>query len=167
MSKSRLIPQINLDDFHTCEPCIKGKMTTKPFSKHWKSSDLLEVVLFNTCGPLLTKTYRGMEYLVTFTDDYSRYGYIYLLKFKSEAVVKFKEFKLQVENQLGRSIKSLNNDRGDEYEAFDQFCKEMGIRHIYIMPYKPQQNGIAERRNRTLMNIMRSMMTYADLQIVF
>ena len=82
---------------------------------------------------------------------------IYLLKYKSKAVEKFKEFKLEVENQLGRSIKSLNNDRGGEYEAFDQFCKEMGIRHIYTMPYKPQQNGIAERRNRTLMDMMRSM----------
>uniref|UniRef100_A0A2N9GSY4 CCHC-type domain-containing protein n=1 Tax=Fagus sylvatica TaxID=28930 RepID=A0A2N9GSY4_FAGSY len=102
-------------------------------------------------------------------DDYSKYGYIYLLKYKSEAVEKFKEFKLEVENQLGRSIKSLKNDMGGEYEAFDQFCKEMGIRHIYTMPYKPQQNGIAERRNRTrtLMDMMRSIMAYADLQIVF
>jgi hypothetical protein len=78
-----------------------------------------------------------MEYFVTFTDDYSKYGYIYLLKYKSEAVEKFKEFKLEVENQLGRSIKSLKNDMGGEYEAFDQFYKEMGIRHIYTMPYKP------------------------------
>ena len=108
-----------------------------------------------------------MEYFVTFTDDYSRYGYIYLLKYKSESVEKFKEFKLEVENQLGRSIKSLNNDRGGEYEAFDQFCKEMAIRHIYTMPYKPQQNGIAERKNRTLMDMMRSIMAYADLPIVF
>uniref|UniRef100_A0A2N9EP82 Integrase catalytic domain-containing protein n=1 Tax=Fagus sylvatica TaxID=28930 RepID=A0A2N9EP82_FAGSY len=100
-------------------------------------------------------------------DDYSRYGYIYLLKYKSEAVEKFKEFKLEVENQLGISIKSLNNDRGGEYEAFDLFCKEMGIRHIYTMPYKPQQNRIVERRNRTLMDMMRSMMAYADPQIVF
>ena len=52
---------------------------------------------------------------------------------------------------------------GGEYEAFDQFCKEMGIRHIYTMPYKPQQNGIAERRNRTLMDMIRSMMAYVDL----
>ena len=85
-----------------------------------------------------------MEYFVTFTDDYSRYGYIYLLKYKSKVVEKFKKFKLEVENQLGRSIKSLNNDRGGEYETFDQFCKEMGIRHIYTMPYNPQQNGIAK-----------------------
>ena len=119
MSKSRLIPQINLDDFHTCEPCIKGKKTAKPFSKSWKSLDLLEIVHSDICGPLRTKTHRGMEYFVTFTDDYSRYGYIYLLKYKSQVVEKFKKFKLEVKNQLGRSIKNLNNDKSDEYEAFD------------------------------------------------
>ena len=142
-------------------------MTTKPFSKRWKSSDLLEIVHYDICGSLRIKTHRGMKYFVTFTDDYSKYGYIYLLKYKSKAIEKFKEFKLEVENQLGRSIKNLNNDRSGEYEAFDQFCKEMEIRHIYTMPYKPQQNGIAERRNRTLMDMMKSMMAYADLQIVF
>ena len=131
------------------------------------SLDLLEIVHSDICGSLRTKTHRGMEYFITFTNDYSRYGYIYLLIYKSEAVEKFKEFKLEVENQLGRSIKSLNNDKSGEYKVFDQFCKEMGIRHIYTMPYKPQQNGIAERRNMTLMDLMRSMMAYADLQIVF
>ena len=131
------------------------------------SLDLLEIVHSDICGSLRTKTHRGMEYFITFTNDYSRYRYIYLLIYKSEAVEKFKEFKLEVENQLGRSIKSLNNDKSGEYKVFDQFCKEMGIRHIYTMPYKPQQNGIAERRNMTLMDLMRSMMAYADLQIVF
>ena len=106
-----------------------------------------------------------MEYFVTFTYDYSRYGYIYLLKYKSEAVEKFKKFQLEVENQLGRSIESLNNDRCGEYKAFDQFRKEMRIRHI-TMPYKPQKNGIAEKRNKTLMDMMKSMMAYVDLQIV-
>ena len=83
------------------------------------SLDLLEIVHSDICGSLRTKTHRGMEYFITFTNDYSRYRYIYLLIYKSEAVEKFKEFKLEVENQLGRSIKSLNNDRGGEYEAFD------------------------------------------------
>jgi hypothetical protein len=131
MSKSGLIPQINLDDFYTYEPCIKGKMTAKTFSKCWKSSDLLEIVHSDICGPLRTKTHQGMEYFVTFTDDYLRYGYIYLLKYKSEVVEKFKEFKLKVKNQLRKSIKSLNNDRGGEYETFDQFCKGMRIKHIH------------------------------------
>jgi hypothetical protein len=138
-------------------------MISKSFSKHWKSSDLLEVIHSDICGPLRTKTHKGMEYFITFTDDYSRYGHIYLIKYKSEAIEKFKEYKLEVEKQLGRSIKSLNNDRGGEYEAIDSFCKESGIRHLYTMPYKPQQNGIAERRNRTLMDMTRSMMAYAEL----
>ncbi|KAM2213096.1 hypothetical protein ACFX1S_023316 [Malus domestica] len=86
---------------------------------------------------------------------------------KNEALEKFKEFKAEVENQLGRSIKTLNSDRGGEFEAFDDFCKENGIRHNYTMPYTPQQNGIAERRNRTLMDMMRSMMSYADLPLHF
>ena len=59
------------------------------------------------------------------------------------------------------SIKSLNNDKGGEYEAMDSFCKESGRKHLYTMPYKPQPNGIAERRNITLMDMTRSMMAYA------
>ncbi|KAM1189908.1 hypothetical protein ACFX2J_025523 [Malus domestica] len=108
-----------------------------------------------------------MKYFVTFIDDYSRYGYIYFLQNKNEALEKFKEFKAEVENQLGISIKTLNSDRGGEFEAFDDFCKENGIRHNYTMPYTPQQNGIAERRNRTLMDMMQSMMSYADLPLHF
>ena len=92
MSKSGLIHLINLDDFHTCEPCIKRKMTSKPFSKCWKSSDLLEVVHSDICGPLRTKTHQGMEYFITFMNNYSKYKYVYLLKYKSGAVEKFKEF---------------------------------------------------------------------------
>jgi hypothetical protein len=167
MSKSGLLPKINSEDFNICESCIKGKMTNKSFSKHWKSSDLLEVIHSDICGPLRTKTHRGMKYFITFTDDYSRYGHIYLIRHKSEAIEKFKEYKLEVENKLGRSIKNLNNDRGGEYEAMDSFCKASGIRHLYTMPYKPQQNGISERRNRTLMDMTRSMMAYADLPIHF
>jgi hypothetical protein len=165
MSKSGLLPTNISEKFAICESCIKGKMTNKSFSKHWKSSELLEIIHSDICGPLRTKTHKGMEYFITFTDDYSRYGHIYLIRHKSDAIEKFKEYKLEVEKQLGRSIKSLNNDRGGEYEAMDNFCKENGIRHLFTMPYKPQQNGIAERRNRTLMEMTRSMMAYANLPI--
>ena len=108
-----------------------------------------------------------MEYFITFIDDHSRYGYVYLLKHKSEALEKFKNYKTEVEKQLGRPIKSINNDRGGEYEVFDKFCKGEGIRNIYTMPYKPQQNGIAERSNRTLMEMSRSMMAHSQLSQIF
>jgi hypothetical protein len=112
MSKSRVLPHINSEDFNICESCIKRKMTNKSFSKHRKSLQLLEVIHSDICRPFRTKTHRGMKYFITFIDDYSRYGYIYLMKNKLEAIDKFKEFKLEVEKQLERSIKSLNNDRG-------------------------------------------------------
>jgi hypothetical protein len=94
-----------------------------------------------------------MEYFITFTNDYSRYRHIYLIKHKSKTIEKFKEYKLEVEKQLERSIKSLNNDRRGEYEAMDSFCKENEIRHLYTMPYKFQQNRIAKRMNRSLMDM--------------
>jgi hypothetical protein len=167
MSKSGLLPKILSKNFNICESCIKGKTTNKSFSKHWKSSELLEVIRSDICGPLRTKTHKGMEYFINFTDDYSRYGHIYLIEYKSRSNEKFKEYKLKVENQLGKSIKSLNNDRGGEYEAMDFVHKENGIRHLFTMPYKPQQNGIVERINRTLMEMTRSIMAYTDLPIHF
>ena len=91
-----------------------------------------------------------------------RHGYVYLLKHKSEALKKFKNYKTKVEKQLGLPIKSINNDRGGEYDAFDGFCRGEGIWHIYTMPYKPQENGIAKRHNRTLMEMPRSMMAHSQ-----
>ena len=108
-----------------------------------------------------------MEYFITFIDDYSRYRYVYLLKHKSEALENFKNYKIEVGKQLGQPIRSINNGRGGEYEVFDEFCKGKWIKHIYTMPYKLQQNGIAERCNRTLMEMSRSMMTHSQLPLSF
>jgi hypothetical protein len=90
----------------------------------------LEIIHPDICEPLRTKTHKGIEYFITFTNDYSRYGHIYLIIHKSDAIKKFKEYKLEVEKQLGRSIKNLNNDRGSEYEVMDNFYKENGIKHL-------------------------------------
>jgi hypothetical protein len=107
MSRSGLLPHFNSKNFNTCESCIKGNMTNKSFSKHWKSSELLEVIHSNIYGPFRTKTHRGIEYFITFIDDYSKYGYIYLIRNKSEAINKFKEFKLGGKYVLAPSTTSL------------------------------------------------------------
>jgi hypothetical protein len=77
----------HLDDFETCESCIEGKMFRKSFSKHWQSIDLLDVIHLDLYGPMRTKTHRGMKYFVTFIDDYSRFGYVYFLKHKSDTTM--------------------------------------------------------------------------------
>lgn len=94
-----------------------------------QSSELLELIHLDICGPLRTQTHKGMEYFITFIDDYSWYGFVYLFKHKSEALEKFKNYKTKVEKQLGWPIKSIYNDRGDEYEVFDESVKgkELGI----------------------------------------
>ena len=138
MANIGLIPNLDLD-LKPCESCISGKMTRKPFEKLERAKDLLELIHSDICGPLNVKTHRGMKYFITFTDDYSRYGYIYLLKNRSDALQKFIEFKAEVENQLGRKIKTLRTDRGGEYmaEIFESFCKENGIIHQLTSFYIP------------------------------
>lgn len=106
-----------------------------------------------------------MEYFITFTDDHSRYGYVYLIHKKSEALDKFREYKAEVETQLGRKIKASRTDRGGEYMSyfFDDFCTNHGIIHYKTMASTPQQNGVAERRNRTLLDMVRSMLSHSNL----
>ena len=87
-------------------------MTKAPFnSKRERASDLLGLIHSDVCGPMNTQARGGSQYLITFTDDFSRYGYIYLMPHKSEAPEKFKEFKNEVHNQLGKSIKALRSNR--------------------------------------------------------
>ncbi|KAK8669729.1 hypothetical protein V6N13_107153 [Hibiscus sabdariffa] len=111
----------------------------------------------------------GYQYFITFTDDFSRYGYIYLMRHKSEALEKFKEFKNEVQNQHGKSIKALRSDRGGEYlsQDFDELLKECGIVSQLTPPGTPQWNGVSERRNRTLLDMVRSMMSHTDLPTSF
>jgi hypothetical protein len=113
---------------------------------------------------------------ITFTDDYSRYGYIDPIKEESEALDKYKIFKVEVENQHNLKIKVVRSDRGGEYYGrhtpygqvpgpFARFLEENGIVAQYSTPGEPQQNGVAERRNRTLMDMVRCMLSYSTLPI--
>ncbi|KAL0377112.1 UNVERIFIED_CONTAM: hypothetical protein Scaly_0828800 [Sesamum calycinum] len=91
------------------------------------------------------------SYSITFTNDHSRYGYVYLMRYKFEAFVRLKEFKLEVENQTDRKIKTFQSDRGGEYlREFLDHLKKNGIASQWTPPGTPQLNGVAERRNQTL-----------------
>ena len=73
----------------------------------------MELIHSDVCGPIRTMARGGFYYFITFTDDFSRFGYMYLLKNKSKSFEKFKEYKAEVEKQLGKSIKTLRSDRGE------------------------------------------------------
>jgi transposase InsO family protein len=95
----------------------------------------------------------GYVYYVSFIDDYSRKIWVYFLKSKDEVLGKFKELKALVENLSERKIKILRSDNGGEYTSkeFGNFCKYVEIKRELTTPYNPQQNGVAERNNRTIM----------------
>ena len=91
-------------------------MTKAPFTGHSERvDDLLGLVHSNVCGPISSTTRGGYQYFITFTDDYSRYGYLYLMKHRDESFENFKTFENEVQNQFGKSIKALRTDRGGEY----------------------------------------------------
>ena len=100
----------------------------------------------------------GKNYFVTFIDDYSRYTKVYLIKRKDEAFDVFLTYKAEVENQLNKKIKRIRSDRGGEYVLFNDFCVKEGIIHEVTPPYSPESNGVAERKNRTLNEMMNVML---------
>lgn len=150
----------------TCSTCLQGKQTRQPF-KHTgtRASSLLEVIHSDVCGPMEEKSLGGARYYVTFIDDYSRKVFVYHIHSKSQVLDCFKEFKKLVETQLQTKIKILRSDNGKEYvnEAFDKFCKESGIKRQFTVPYSPEQNGMSERMNRTLVERAKCMLIDACL----
>ena len=145
-------------------------MPKSPFSgKCERATELLALVHSDVCGPMSSQARGGYEYFVTFTDVASRYGYVYLMRHKSETFEKFEEFRHEVEKQTGKSIKTLRSDHGGEYlsNEFLDYLKEYGILSQWTPPGTPQLNGVSERRNRTLLDMVRSMMSCTELPISF
>ncbi|GJU55698.1 retrotransposon protein, putative, ty1-copia subclass [Tanacetum coccineum] len=165
-----LLNSTDLRAFEKCVPCMSGKMARKPYTHQVeRAKDLLGLIHTDVCGPFKIVSRQGASYFVTFTDDFSRYGYVYLLKHKHEVFETFKVFQKEVENQLGKTIKLLRFDREGEYmsQEFLDHLKDHGIIAHRTPPYTPQHNGVSERRNRTLLDMVRSMMSQTTLQAPF
>ena len=155
-----------------CDGCALGKQTRVHFqsSSTDRATKLLEVIHSDVCGPMSTTTFSGKRYFVTFIDDKSRYGVVYLIKNKSEVAAKFKHYVAFAETQTGSRVgtlrvKALNSDNGGEYScaAMTKFCSERGIVQKFTPPYTPQLNGVAERMNRTLVECARCMLEHAGM----
>ena len=165
-----LLDSFDFQSLDTCESCLLGKMTKAPFTGiNERANDLLVLIHSDVCGPMSTIARGGFQYFITFTDDFSRFGYVYLMRHKSEAFERFKEFQNEVQNQLGKTIKAIRSDRGGEYlsQEFGDHLKKCGIVSQLTPPGTPQWNGVSERRNRTLLDMVRSMMSQSDLPLSF
>ncbi|KAJ4807357.1 polyprotein [Rhynchospora pubera] len=159
------IPMIH--DIKFCEGCVYGKHSRSSFPKHpgRKTEGILDLVHTDLCGPMRTTSFGGSKYFLLFTDDFSRMSWIYFLKNKSDTFSLFKKFKVLVEKQTGKYIKVLRSDNGGEFTSreFTEFCEKEGIHRELSTPYTPQQNGVAERKNRTVVEMGRCLIKHAKL----
>ncbi|GJR76169.1 retrovirus-related pol polyprotein from transposon TNT 1-94 [Tanacetum coccineum] len=157
--KFNSIPNCHIDSKYKCETCVEAKLTRTSFKSVKRTTEPLDMIHTDICDLKSLPTKGGNKYFITFIDDCTKYCYVYLLKSKDEAIDKFVLYKTEVENQLGKKIKVVRSDRGGEYVApFAELCAKHGIRHEFTAPYSPQQNGIAERKNRTLKEMVTAML---------
>lgn len=144
-----------------CDVCVLAKHCKKPFKKSESRADeILKLVHSDLCY-VGDNSIGGAKYFVTFIDDHTRMIFIAFLKFKNQVPEAFRDFKAVVENQTGKKIKQLRNDNGrGEYvnAEFINLLKTAGIKPQFTVPHNPQQNGRAERVNRTILERVRCML---------
>ena len=147
------LPQIRSSN-GACIGCVVGKHPKQSYEKGKarRETQPLGLVHSDLIVPLPTPSYGGSRYVLTFIYDYSRFCWVYFLKLKSEVFEHLKIWKAFVENQSGNKIKVLRTDNGKEYvnKNLQHLCDECGIQMQHSTPYTQQQNGVAERKNRSL-----------------
>ena len=150
-----------------CESCIVGKMSRKPFPKKAANStdEPFDIVVSDVCGPIQVESVGGSKYFVTFIDVFTRYCKVYFIKNKSDVAGKVTEYIENVKTKFGRTPKTLRTDRGGEYMSgsVQEYLKKEGIEFQCTVGYSPQQNGIAERKNRSLVEVARTMLNDSNL----
>ena len=174
MYRNNVVDGMQIDmkkEVSRCESCVYGKSTRAPIPQQGRTraEKVLDLVHTDVCGPFPVKSLGGSKYFVSFVDDHSKFAWIYPIQAKSDVFGKFKVWLAMAENQHDREVKMLNpgktlkvlqSDNGGEYisSRMIRYLEERGIRHRLTAPHNPHQNGIAERLNRTLVELVRSML---------
>ncbi len=163
MANSGIAEGMKVDGHGTgdCSACHKGKQTRNPIphtTQDW-SSEILERVFSDLCGPMETPSIEGYWYFITFTDDYSCYTYIGFCKTKDDALILFKTWKARAKKETGKSLKTLCTDSSGEYMSrnFTSYLAEHSIKHEITNAYTPQENGVSECANQTISTLTHSM----------
>ena len=152
------IPTFQIDAKHKCETYVEAKLTKSSFQSVERHIKPLDLIHSDICDLKFVQT-SGNKYFITFVDDRTNYCYVYLLKSKDEAIEKFVLYNNEVENQLNKKIKVLRSDRGGEYESpMIDVCAQHGIIHETKTPYSPQSNGVVDRKNHILKEMMNAVL---------
>ena len=167
----RGLPQKEFSCDDHCVACLKGKQhktshKSKAISTISSPLQLLHMDLF---GPTNVMSLGKKSYCLVIVDDFTRFTWVYFLRTKDETSGLLKSFLTRIENQADLKVKVIRSDNGTEFKNSDlnSFCEEKGIERQYSAPRTPQQNGVAERRNRTLIEAARSMLADSKLPVTF
>ena len=150
----------DIEDIKVCDGCQLGKQTRDPFGKAIRKNNPLELIHSDLCGEFQDISLGGAKYFILFIDDCTRFTYVEFLKNKNSSTIcsAFKKFKAWAELKTGFKVKGLRTDGGSEYLGeLRTFLEQEGIEHETTTRYSPQSNGMAERMNRTLLDMARPM----------
>lgn len=149
-----------------CETCATTKQPRTPFpSTGHSTTALLGLVHMDVCGPMPTPSLGGSLYTATFVDEYSKYSVVRNVRYKSDIPQEVIKVLTAMAVSTGHTVRAVRSDRGTEYlnHTTEQFFTAKGIQHQTSAAYTPQQNGTAERLNRTLLERARAMLTASGL----
>ena len=165
------LPKLKFEKDHISEACQKGKQIKNSFKPKnvVSSSKPLELLHMDLFGPSKTMSLGGNYYALVIVDDFSRYTWTLFLESKSEAFSAFKKLARRLKNTKSSSIGFIRSDHGGEFqnEKFSNFCEKMGILHNFSTPRTPQQNDVVERKNRSLEELARIMLSESSLPKYF
>lgn len=165
---SKNTPEIFFDSQHVCDVCPLAKQTRLPFSRSFISSvEPFDLIHCDIWGPHRVDSHTGARYFLTIVDDFSRFTWIYLMKFKSETQPLLRNFFSWVKTQFNRDIKALRSDNGSEFISMLSFFNDHGTYFQHSCTNTPQQNGVVERKHRHLLNVGRALRFQANIPLTF
>ncbi|GJZ22502.1 retrovirus-related pol polyprotein from transposon TNT 1-94 [Tanacetum coccineum] len=161
----RGLPKLKFEKDHLCSACALGKSSKKPHKP--KSEDTNQEKLYllhmDLCGPMRVASVSGKKYILVIVDDYSRFTWVKCLRSKDEAPVFIINFLKMIQVRLKETVRRIRTDNGTEFvnQTLREYYEKVGISHETSVARSPQQNGVVERRNRTLIEAARTMLIYA------
>ena len=157
------ITGISFEKDRVCSACVAGKQLKKshPLKNIVTTSRPLELLHLDLFGPSHYDTLGGSKYGLVIVDDYSKYSWVFLLKSKDETYREFIVFAKKAQRMYESEIKAIRTDNGTEFKTYtmQEFVDDEGIKHEFSAPYTPQQNGVVERKNRTIIEMARTMLS--------
>ncbi|GJY46007.1 retrovirus-related pol polyprotein from transposon TNT 1-94 [Tanacetum coccineum] len=161
----RGLPKLKFEKDHLCSACALGKSSKKPHKP--KSEDTNQEKLYllhmDLCGPMRVASVNGKKYILVIVDDYSRFTWVKCLRSKDEAPAFIINFLKMIQVRLKETVRRIRTDNGTEFvnQTLREYYEKVGIFHETSVARSPQQNGVVERRNHTLIEAARTMLIYA------